>query len=70
MHFPYTDYNECDEFSHGCPINATCVNSDGSYSCQCPVGHRLNGNNCTGLKSFFFSVLNCTYEYTNRQLLH
>ncbi|KAJ7362159.1 hypothetical protein OS493_013251, partial [Desmophyllum pertusum] len=41
------NYNECNDFSYDCPVNTTCVNSDGSYSCRCPVGYRLDGKNCT-----------------------
>ncbi|XP_078382504.1 uncharacterized protein LOC144665192 isoform X1 [Oculina patagonica] len=53
------DYNECDEFIHDCPVNATCVNSDGSYSCQCPVGYRLNGNNCLDVDECSASIPVC-----------
>ncbi|KAM7430200.1 hypothetical protein ABFA07_019055 [Porites harrisoni] len=41
------DYNECQGFSYDCPVNATCVNNDGSYTCRCPSGYRLSGKNCT-----------------------
>ncbi|XP_078382811.1 uncharacterized protein LOC144665431 [Oculina patagonica] len=50
------DYNECRDFSFDCPVNATCVNSNGSYSCQCPVGYRLDGNNCTDVDECSASV--------------
>ena len=44
------DYNECDDFSYDCPVNSTCVNSDGSYSCRCDTGYRLDGNgDCAGV---------------------
>ncbi|RMX44616.1 hypothetical protein pdam_00002801, partial [Pocillopora damicornis] len=41
------DYNECNDFSNDCPLNASCVNSDGFYSCRCPVGFRLDVKNCS-----------------------
>ncbi|KAJ7369282.1 hypothetical protein OS493_040065, partial [Desmophyllum pertusum] len=42
------DYNECKDFSYDCPVNATCVNSDGSYSCRCLCWiFVLDGKNCT-----------------------
>ncbi|XP_078381917.1 uncharacterized protein LOC144664633 isoform X2 [Oculina patagonica] len=52
------DYNECRDLSFDCPVNATCVNSDGSYSCQCPVGYRLDayGNYCTDVNECNASV--------------
>ena len=47
-----TDYDECKDFSYDCPMNATCLNSNGSYSCECPAGYRFDGKNCTGLVAF------------------
>ena len=38
-----TDFNECSDFFNDCPVNASCVNSDGSYACRCPIGFRLEG---------------------------
>ena len=35
------DINECDsylEFLHFCGDDATCINTDGSYLCQCNAG--------------------------------
>jgi len=53
------DYDECGDFSYNCPVNTTCVNNDGSYSCQCPVGYRLDGENCTDIDECNASVRVC-----------
>ncbi|GAB6019361.1 hypothetical protein CHUAL_000950 [Chamberlinius hualienensis] len=41
------DYDECVTGMHGCDDNATCINTDGDYICQCNVGFIGNGYNCT-----------------------
>jgi len=53
------DYNECQGFSDDCPVNATCVNNDGSYSCQCPSGHRLDGNTCKDVNECQLGSYSC-----------
>jgi len=45
MHYVYflADVNEClDETTvHKCSSNANCVNTEGSYVCECPPGYML-----------------------------
>jgi len=33
-----TDINECSTDTHGCQNGATCLNTDGSYTCTCVMG--------------------------------
>ncbi len=42
------DIIECSDDNGGC--EQTCVNTDGSYYCECLVGHLLDGDNhkCIG----------------------
>lgn len=44
----FVDIDECDEGLHNC--EQICINSIGSYTCQCYSGCELNSNNhsCTG----------------------
>ena len=46
--FPSIDINECSEQLHQCHTNAECLNTDGSYLCQCMQGYQGNGYQCIG----------------------
>lgn len=43
------DVNECSE-NPGICINGACINTDGSFRCECPFGYNLDytGVNCVG----------------------
>lgn len=51
------DVDECD--TDPCPVGSRCVNTRGSFSCECPLGFDLeDGRTCTRAKAFLgtFSV--------------
>ncbi|CAB1328717.1 unnamed protein product [Coregonus sp. 'balchen'] len=42
------DVDECESGSGPCPSDSTCVNTRGSFSCECPLGLDMeNGRDCT-----------------------
>uniref|UniRef100_A0A0G4F531 EGF-like domain-containing protein n=1 Tax=Chromera velia CCMP2878 TaxID=1169474 RepID=A0A0G4F531_9ALVE len=41
-----TDIDECTSNAHTCDAQATCTNSDGSFSCACQLGWQGNGLSC------------------------
>ena len=43
----FKDINECLN-SNACPSSATCINTIGSYTCQCPTGFSFSNNACNG----------------------
>jgi hypothetical protein len=54
-----SDIDECSKGNFTCHPNATCINTQGSYNCQCKDGYEGFGKkNCTGMK--FFNLKNKT----------
>ncbi|XP_055727126.1 protein HEG-like [Salvelinus fontinalis] len=62
------DVDECESGpgpSGPCPSDSACVNTRGSFSCECPLGLDIeNGRDCTRAKTFLgtFSVNNSYYD--------
>lgn len=44
----FSDYDECSSKEYECQRHTTCVNTDGSYKCQCKLGFFRNGPYCIG----------------------
>ena len=42
------DIDECAMKTHNCHDNATCIDTTGSFSCECEAGFTGNGAYCRG----------------------
>ena len=47
MHDNTLDINECEISDLGGMCSQTCVNTQGSYECQCNIGYRLSSDGFT-----------------------
>ena len=52
------DVDECKENDQLCS-GGKCINSDGSYHCQCPAGFRDNGGRCVDVDECEIQNGNC-----------
>ena len=44
-----TDIDECTTNAHDCHLDATCSNTDGSFTCSCNQGYSGDGKQCDGM---------------------
>ena len=58
------DDDECLLGTHNCDSNATCTNTNGSFSCSCNSGYSGNGFACNG-KLFFFLKKKLLFLFLN-----
>ena len=42
------EVDECTLGTHTCDTNSKCINTVGSYNCECYIGYNGDGYNCTG----------------------
>jgi len=57
------DINECNNDTNNCSENANCINTIGSYQCECFIGYTGDGFNCSGK---FRSDLNAAFFMCRR----
>lgn len=59
QNFVFLDDNECIRVPSPCRGNAQCVNSPGTFECQCPDGYKLGISlrDCIGEDLFTFVLL-------------
>ena len=51
------DINECSYSKSPCHQNATCINTNGSFICECQLGFYGSGTNCTGMYNHILCIL-------------
>ena len=49
LHIKCVDIDECKLKLSNCAENAECINTEGSYECQCKTGFQGNGIICIGI---------------------
>ena len=57
----FLDNNECADGTNNCHANATCTNTDGSFTCACNTGYSGNGVTCTGRQRMLTAIGNGSF---------
>ena len=48
------DFDECQEETDDCHVNATCTDTPGSFECTCSSGFTGNGVNCESRRNVLY----------------
>lgn len=48
----FQDIDECQENTHNCHEDGECINTDGSFRCECKVGFIGSGETCSGIELY------------------
>ena len=59
------DIDECTNWSDLCHINATCINTVGSYDCECLSGFMGDGYDCLSKSFINAACLSATLTVTH-----
>ena len=62
----FSDNNECALGTHNCHANATCSNTNGSFTCACKTGYSGNGLVCVGMRNIVALIV---YRFSQGVLL-
>ena len=57
------DVDECGTNAHNCHGAADCVNTPGSFECQCQSGYQGNGISCAGNYNVIVPVQYLSYNF-------
>lgn len=59
------DIDECATNNHKCTGNTKCVNTHGSYKCECKDGYKLKGNTCQDVDECAYDMCGTQASCTN-----
>jgi len=59
-----TDIDECDLETDNCGDNARCINTPGSFTCECNVGYEGDGITCTDIDECLLNTDDCDTNAT------
>ena len=56
--YMYAAFSVCEFGLNDCDVNATCIDRDGGFDCQCITGYSGNGAHCDGKSITFITNWN------------
>ena len=61
FHLSIVDIDECNTDMHNCDVEATCINTDGGFFCECNAAFSGNGTHCEGKTTSMLQLYDLSY---------